>query len=631
MYVHATWRGRGHAGDCHPNGRLGICKSPIRISFTAYPSSRSRQGVLRQCVLPLGERSNVTNAAPEQFPLSQTKSDNDISMADAMQQQTQRDQQHPVVLILVGTMGSGKSTFAEALVSGAATPWIRVNQDQLKTRAKCKAAARAALRTGKNCIIDRCNFDQQQRSVWVDTANELAAACCCVWLDYPSKVAALRAQQRTNHEGGLIGPQARGLSYSTHRKISESGGPALSEGLLHIARVCTDAQAAVVLKEWQRYTRGQLQLTKTAIDDKLRAMQGRPHGSKPITAWLSPQQSRVGSGHDRAPPAASQVIAPAASNALAPLGIAPSGAAPGPAAEHMMLTSESADAAAAAAGGCVPKAGTPRNAFAAMMAASRASSRGASSRGAHRPQASHPHVSTPRLAEEHGTSSNDGSGLSLMDWDNRRGGATIMRFVGWAHRPEEMQISAPDVYISHDEHILLIRDAYPKAMLHVLVIARAAHLWDMSCLRREDIPLLQHMIKTATAWTQSQGIDLDRVAMGFHWIPSMRQLHMHVISMDLDSPCLKRPEHWRSFTTELFRPANQVLGELHAHGYAHMDMQYARRLTKAKLCCRICGLPQKNLPETLSHYRACFAASTQNRASATDNSEQSANRKSNSP
>lgn len=30
-------------------------------------------------------------------------------------------------------------------------------------------------------------------------------------------------------------------------------------------------------------------------------------------------------------------------------------------------------------------------------------------------------------------------------------------------------------------------------------------------------------------------------------------LHMHVISQDFDSPCLKNKTHWNSFTTDFFR------------------------------------------------------------------------------
>lgn len=45
----------------------------------------------------------------------------------------------------------------------------------------------------------------------------------------------------------------------------------------------------------------------------------------------------------------------------------------------------------------------------------------------------------------------------------------------------------------HDEQVLVVRDKYPKARFHILVIARDRVLQDISCVRRQHIPLLQHM------------------------------------------------------------------------------------------------------------------------------------------
>lgn len=39
---------------------------------------------------------------------------------------------------------------------------------------------------------------------------------------------------------------------------------------------------------------------------------------------------------------------------------------------------------------------------------------------------------------------------------------------------------------------------------------------------------------------------------GYHAIPSMSQLHLHMISQDFDSPCLKTKRHWNSFNTKYF-------------------------------------------------------------------------------
>lgn len=67
----------------------------------------------------------------------------------------------PVMLVLVGVPGSGKSTFAEQLAAGSRQSFMRVNQDTIKngkrgTREQCLARAKEHLRSGASVIIDRC-------------------------------------------------------------------------------------------------------------------------------------------------------------------------------------------------------------------------------------------------------------------------------------------------------------------------------------------------------------------------------------------------------------------------------------------------------------------------------------------
>jgi aprataxin len=49
------------------------------------------------------------------------------------------------------------------------------------------------------------------------------------------------------------------------------------------------------------------------------------------------------------------------------------------------------------------------------------------------------------------------------------------------------------------------------------------------------------------AWAAAQRAadpSLPPFRLGFHSAPSMRALHLHVISSDFDSPCLKNKKHW---------------------------------------------------------------------------------------
>lgn len=93
--------------------------------------------------------------------------------------------------------------------------------------------------------------------------------------------------------------------------------------------------------------------------------------------------------------------------------------------------------------------------------------------------------------------------------------------------------------------------------------------------------------------------------MGFHAIPSMLQLHLHVISQDFDSPALKQPKHWRSFATEFFRPVDTVLTELEERGHPAMSVARAEELLKSSLKCHRCNAVQANLPTLKRHICVC--------------------------
>jgi predicted kinase len=120
--------------------------------------------------------------------------------------------EHPFVLILIGIPGSGKSHFASRLETESNGQFVRVNQDTLGSLKRCITVARASLQQvvvdtppgGKtmttSVVIDRCNFNNQQRQIWIDLANEMQVDCECIIFDYDTDVCITRCQQRTNHE-----------------------------------------------------------------------------------------------------------------------------------------------------------------------------------------------------------------------------------------------------------------------------------------------------------------------------------------------------------------------------------------------------------------------------------------------
>ena len=105
---------------------------------------------------------------------------------------------HPSVL-LCGLPGSGKSTLAKAM---AERGWIVANQDELGDRKRCEKKFSEALRRGHRCVVDRCNFDRQQRSHWPRLAKSVfgdGSRFLAVWLDASPDLCLKRCRSRKNH------------------------------------------------------------------------------------------------------------------------------------------------------------------------------------------------------------------------------------------------------------------------------------------------------------------------------------------------------------------------------------------------------------------------------------------------
>lgn len=61
--------------------------------------------------------------------------------------------------------------------------------------------------------------------------------------------------------------------------------------------------------------------------------------------------------------------------------------------------------------------------------------------------------------------------------------------------------------------------------------------------------MLQEMELLAKNAIEVNGRTLDEFKIGYHAKPSMQRLHLHVISRDFHSPCLKTKKHWNTFNT----------------------------------------------------------------------------------
>ena len=126
------------------------------------------------------------------------------------------------------------------------------------------------------------------------------------------------------------------------------------------------------------------------------------------------------------------------------------------------------------------------------------------------------------------------------------------------------------------------------------------------------------------SWAQAhQGVPLPSQRLGLHASPSLAPLHLHVISDDFHSHCLKKRQHYATFTTPFFLSLDSVITGLRAMGdpgvmSASDEEELSRRHVDEGLgskgkpfqCyrCSLTGKPAvffKTLPELKVHLSRC--------------------------
>ncbi|KAH9066436.1 HIT-like domain-containing protein [Lactarius vividus] len=194
----------------------------------------------------------------------------------------------------------------------------------------------------------------------------------------------------------------------------------------------------------------------------------------------------------------------------------------------------------------------------------------------------------------------------------------------------------PTVYFSHTEHTLTIFDAYPKALFHFLVLPRLSNderssdLTDLRTLLRRhasgDARAEETLRMLADEAARLRGVIEEEmqarygfawdVWVGFHAVPSMEHLHLHVISSDLTAPALKTKRHYNSFSPRagFFVPLAEVrtwFNDAAAPQLAKVRRlapeEYEPRLKYALECFR-CDEPAKNMPALKKHLQDEFDA-----------------------
>ncbi|PSN39836.1 Aprataxin [Blattella germanica] len=157
----------------------------------------------------------------------------------------------------------------------------------------------------------------------------------------------------------------------------------------------------------------------------------------------------------------------------------------------------------------------------------------------------------------------------------------------------------PALKVKEDDKIVIIKDKYPKAKYHFLILPKA-DISSLAKVSKEQLNLLKHMDeqghKLAEKYSDSH------FKLGYHAEASMSRLHLHVISDDFRSACLKTKKHWNTFTTDFFVPSSKIIADVEKHGKVIPESkEKLKKYIDTPLKCHKCEFVPKNMPTLKTH------------------------------
>jgi len=135
----------------------------------------------------------------------------------------------PLLLLLAGVQGSGKSTFCQNLLQVSTTNegssnWLHLSQDTIKNgkpgkREQVEEQTRQAIRSGMSVVVDRMHLDQDQRAYFVAIAKDCQVPVHCVFLHPLKSVVEKRVRERKNHPGGVEGEEGARIAVASLERV----------------------------------------------------------------------------------------------------------------------------------------------------------------------------------------------------------------------------------------------------------------------------------------------------------------------------------------------------------------------------------------------------------------------------
>lgn len=135
--------------------------------------------------------------------------------------------------------------------------------------------------------------------------------------------------------------------------------------------------------------------------------------------------------------------------------------------------------------------------------------------------------------------------------------------------------NAQSVVVYFNNEVVIVTDGFPKATEHLLVLPRSNALTRMhptTALTEQVKKRYQQYIDIAVEHVTKEFMKKYKVRdegspehfaktfvqVGIHTVPSMNNLHIHVITKDFNSPRLKNKKHYNSFNTDFFVPWDRL-------------------------------------------------------------------------
>lgn len=133
------------------------------------------------------------------------------------------------VVLFVGFPGSGKTSFYNFYFKPLG--FIHINQDTLKTKAKCEKEYKKELNNGSSIVVDNTNPNIEKRKFFIDLAKEKGLQVTCVNFDFTMR----EAQHINNYRSKKGGRNVPIVTYRVFRKKFEV--PSLNENFDEIFNV----------------------------------------------------------------------------------------------------------------------------------------------------------------------------------------------------------------------------------------------------------------------------------------------------------------------------------------------------------------------------------------------------------